>query len=84
MCNTGTTATYNAWNNPYLIETNEYQDRIELVYKQVSNYTYFDYPNTEPKERVFKIIFSCKDGVWNKSEPIYGIIIQEQSEHFEF
>lgn len=31
-----------------------------------------------------KIIYSCIDGKWNKSEPIYGKIIPTQDEYFEF
>ena len=81
-----TTAAYDLWGMPYLIETNEYADRLELVYKQTSIVTFcnFDYMNNEPEERIFKIVFSCKKGKWNKSEPIYGKIVPKQSEHFEF
>jgi hypothetical protein len=35
-------------------------------------------------ERAVKIVYSCVDGKWNKSEPIYGKIIPAQDEYFEF
>jgi hypothetical protein len=42
------------------------------------------YPSPPPEERVFKIVYSCVDGKWNKSEKIYGKIIPSQKEYYEF
>jgi hypothetical protein len=79
-----TTNILNSWSNPIRVEVNEYVDSIEIIYKQTSNLQLAVYPPRPPQERVFKIIFSCKDGVWNKSEPIYGNIISMKPEHYEF
>ena len=43
------------------IETNVYEDRIEIVYKEIAMFTHTYYFNPIP-DRVFKIVFSCKDG----------------------
>jgi hypothetical protein len=76
------TTTYNVWSTPQLIETNEVGNSIELIYKQTATVTYtYD---TTPVERVFKIIYSCKEGKWDKSGPIYGNIIPAQEESYEF
>jgi len=53
-------------------------DSIELIYKENPNVNYFN------QFKVFKIVFSCKDGKWNKSERIYGSIIPESQEDYEF
>lgn len=82
--NTSSTTSLNLWSNPIRVEVNEYVDRIEMIYKQTSNLQLGVYPPRPPQERVFKIIFSCKDGVWNKSEPIYGNIISMKPEYYEF
>jgi len=37
-----------------------------------------------PQERVFKIVYSCVNGKWNKSDRIYGNIISAQDEGYEF
>jgi hypothetical protein len=72
------------WDEPFKGEVNEYSDRIEIIYIQRSNTQLAVYPPISPKERVFKIVFSCVDGVWNKSEPIYGTIISAKGESYEF
>lgn len=77
------TATINQWGIPNRVEVLEFPDKIEMVYKEESNITYTTYPATN-EFRVFKIIFSCKDGKWNKSDRIYGTIIQETKESYEF
>jgi hypothetical protein len=79
-----TTVTLNTWGTPERIQVKEYPDRIEMIYKETSMLTYTIHPSPPPEERVFKIIFSCKDGKWNKSEPIYGEIIPAQEEYYEF
>lgn len=65
----------------YLVDTIVKDDCIELIYKQMSNYS-----NNwgELPILVFKIIYSCKDGKWNVSEHIYGKIIKATKESYEF
>lgn len=81
----GTSATqmsFNQWSAPQFIKTIEYDDSLEFLYRQYS----MAYRNWDRKteERVFKIIYSCIDGKWNKSEPIYGTIIPAVEEDYEF
>lgn len=74
------------WNYPERVEVNEVGESIEMIYKQTSvvNYMIHSFHYAPPAERVFKIVYSCVDGKWNKSEPIYGRIIPAQNEYFEF
>lgn len=83
--NTGTSVTnFNQWNGPNLIKVEEIGETIEFIYKQTSMIIYTVYPSPSPEERVFKIVFSCKNGKWNKSEPIYGTIIPAKNEDYDF
>ena len=84
LSGTGTTSILNGWSNPERVEVNEVGETIEMVYKQTSMLTYTIYPSPPPEVRVFKIVYSCVDGKWNKSEPIFGKIIPSQNEYFEF
>jgi hypothetical protein len=81
---TATTSNFNQWSHPERIEVNEYPDHIEMIYKQTSMITLTSFHAPPPQERVFMIIFSCIDGKWNKSEPIYGKIVPAQNEYYEF
>ena len=75
------TATINEWHEPTLIKTTELKDSIEMIYKQQSK-MWNNWGAVEP--RVYKIIFSCVDGKWNKSEPIYGTIVSPKEESYDF
>ena len=55
----------------FLIDTIVKENSIELVYKEVSIWNGLD-------KRVYKIVYSCLDGKWHKSDRIYGEIILEQ------
>ena len=81
-----TTSTVNYWSDPVQVSTHEYPDRIEMIYKRTSlaTYTIDISPAASAEEEVFKIIFSCKNGKWHKSDPIYGTIISHQEESYEF
>jgi len=79
-----TTAFFNQWNCPERVSVREVGDTIEMIYTEVSNVTLAVYPPRPPARRVFKIVYSCKDGKWNKSEKIYGEIIPSQDEEYEF
>ena len=84
---TGTSTSHlETWNHPEKVEVNEVGESIEMIYKQrsVVNYMIHSFHYAPPAERVFKIVYSCIDGKWNKSEPIYGRIIPAQNEYFEF
>lgn len=74
------TATLNAWNDPVRIDVLEFSDRIEFIYKEISKICF----SSSAEERIFKIIFSCVDGKWSKSDRIYGKIIPPQEETYEF
>ena len=72
------------WTSPEFIKARDTGNSIELIYKQqlmISNLGQF---STQKSERVFKIVYSCVDGKWNKSEPVYGIIIPASAEYYEF
>ena len=72
------------WNDPIFKEVNEVGESIEMIYTQTSSvYAKWGLPPYED-ERVMKIVYSCVDGKWNKSEPIYGKIIPAQGEYYEF
>ena len=71
------------WYDPVLIETKEVGDTLELIYKQQAKFSY-TYNSANLPIRVFKIIYSCIDGKWNKSEPIFGEIIPASEESYEF
>lgn len=74
----------NLWSHPERVSVIERQDSIEMVYKQVYMATLTVWPSPAPQERIFKIVFSCVDGKWNKSEPIFGKVIAAQDERYEF
>lgn len=77
-----TTAGY-MWTNPTRLEVRELSDSIEMIYEETSLMNFTIYPSPPPEKRYFKIVFSCVDGKWNKSERIYGEKI-EREEYFEF
>lgn len=82
-----TTAMLNQWGTPERIEVREVGESIEMVYIEKSLITPTTLSlglNHSPSERVFKIVYSCVDGKWNKSERIYGKIIPAQNEYYEF
>jgi hypothetical protein len=66
------------------IDVIENSDSIEFVYKETSTISYTLFPPPPPQVRVFKIIFSCVDGKWNKSERIYGQIVPAENERYVF
>lgn len=82
--NVGVTSTMFVTSTPTvstLIQTNVFDDQIELVYKEVSIIRSWPRYNDD---RVYKIIYSVVDGKWNKSDKIYGKIIPAQEEDYEF
>jgi hypothetical protein len=71
------------WTNPTRLQVNERIDSIEMIYEETSLATLSINPSPSPQKRYFKIVFSCVDGKFNKSERIYGKKI-EREEYFEF
>lgn len=74
------------WSNSKMVRITEYSESIEIIYKQIRLNVYASYPQVPSKqtERVFKIVYSCKDGKWHRSEPIYGTIVPETKETYVF
>ena len=66
-CTSSTVSLYDS----FLIDTIVKENSIELVYKEVSIWNGLD-------NRIYKIVYSCLDGKWHKSDRIYGEIIPKQ------
>ena len=81
----GTVVSYTSslWNDPILKETREFGESMEMIYYQTSKYSRTGGIPPYHDERIFKIVYSCVDGKWNKSEPIYGKIVKSY-EYYEF
>lgn len=74
----------NYLSTPECISINEYKNRIEFIYKQISATDYLIDPPQPVESKIFKIVFSCVGGKWNRSKPIYGKIVPAQDECYEF
>ena len=83
-----TSLTLNQWGEPERIDVYEIGDSIEMIYVEESKIApttlSFPFKVSGSTKRVFKIVYSCVDGKWNKSERIYGNIIPAQKEYYEF
>jgi hypothetical protein len=75
---------FSSWNHPELINATEKGETIEMIYRQTSNFYRTGGLPPYNDTRIFKIVYSCVNGKWNKSEPIYGKVITSQEESFEF
>lgn len=71
------------WSYPKMIKVYEDGDSIVMIYKETSTLSYNYYPSST-ETRIYKIIYSCIDGKWNKSERIYGQIIPPSEEQYSF
>jgi hypothetical protein len=81
---TGTT-NLNTWNDPIMVDVIETINSVEMIYKETSTgWATPNYYNASLEVRVFKTVFSCVDGKWNKSDRIYGEIISASDESYEF
>lgn len=58
--------------SPERVSVEEVGETVEMVFKETSTLVYTVYPSPPPEERVFKIVYSCVDGKWNKSERTMG------------
>jgi hypothetical protein len=72
---------FNYFGSPEMVSTKEVGETIEIIYKTKSMICCYPLPTPY---KIYKIVYSCIDGKWNKSEPIYGKIIPAQEEYFEF
>lgn len=80
----GSTTNTNIWSNLERVDVIENSDSIEFIYKETSMVSYTSFLAPPPQVRVFKIVFSCIDGKWNKSERIYGEIVPAENERYVF
>lgn len=65
------------WEDPVPIKIEETVGSITITYTEKIFIPY-------EHKRVFKVIFSCVDGKWHKSERIYGDIIPASKESYKF
>lgn len=81
---TGTSVYSQNWTTER-IDVKVYSDHIEEIFIETSNVHYLtSFGPQHSERRVYKIVYSCVDGKWNKSEKIYGKIVQPQKEYYEF
>ena len=81
----GTLTNINTWHPAQIVSVNECAESVEMIYKETSMITNLGiYLSSSPEERVFKIVYSCINGKWNKSDRIYGNIIPAQDEEYQF
>jgi hypothetical protein len=79
------TGTLDFWGNPEFIRVQEVGESIELLYKQRNLLNSHTIGYVQPhQERVFKVVFSCVEGKWHRSEIIYGQILPAQKEDYVF
>jgi len=69
---------YESWRE-FPIRMEERSDSIIITYIEKPDHPYYS-----EHKKVFKVIFSCVDGKWHKSERIYGVIIPASEESYEF
>jgi hypothetical protein len=79
---TSGTSTFTEWSAPQRVDVRDTGNSIEMIYLQDRINRLWG--GAIPERRVFKIVYSCVNGEWNKSEPIYGTIIPSQREYYEF
>jgi hypothetical protein len=72
------------YSSPEFIRFEEFDDRLEFIYTEEPNIVYTVFPPIYAQKRCFKIVYSCVDGKWNKSDKIYGKIIPATKEDYEF
>lgn len=72
------------YSSPEIVHVMEIGDTIQMVYIETSMVQLSIYPPIPPERRTFKVVYSCIDGKWNKSERIYGKIIPALRESYIF
>lgn len=81
---TSSITSWDGWGNPYIIDTILGNKSIELVYRRDAQFTHTVFPVSTPNPKIFKIIYSCKNGKWHKSEKIKGYYVSKKEESYEF
>jgi hypothetical protein len=76
--------TMSMWGTPELVSAQEVGLSIELVYVQRSTMSFTNFGAVGQSRRVYKIIYSCKNGMLHKSAPIEGQIIPSTEEQYSF
>jgi len=79
-----TTTTLSMYHPPRQVDAREVGESIEFIYKEIASLSFSSFPPSYPPDKVFKIIFSCVNGKWHKSDRIYGKIIAASDETYEF
>ena len=67
--------TMDRWGPLQFKEVHEVGESIEMIYIQKSTFSRSGGLPPYHDERAVKIIYSCIDGKWNKSDPIFGKIV---------
>jgi hypothetical protein len=77
---TGSIDSFTSWSEPFRVDVIDTGHSIEMIYVQhrINRIWSGEIPQN-PERRVFKIVYSCVNGEWHKSEPIYG-----QNEFYQF
>lgn len=85
LCAQSTTTSWmEQYGEPKLLSVIDGYGVVEITYIETAmTYIMYGYNDTPPR-RVFKIIYSCVDGKFHKSERIYGKIIPATDEMYEF
>lgn len=78
------TEAFNFYSTPKRVEVREVGETIEMIYLETSTLQLAVIPPPPPVRRVFKIVYSCVDGKWNKSDKIYGEIKPPSDEQYQF
>lgn len=66
---------------PKIVHTEVWHDQIEVFYRQTSIVSSGGDPLPD---RVYKIVYSCKDGKFHASDPIEGAVAPAQGERYLF
>jgi hypothetical protein len=82
---TSGTSTFTEWSCPQRVDVRDTGHSIEMIYLQdrINRLWGGTIPQI-PERRVFKIVYSCVNGQWHKSEPIFGEIIPAIKEQYVF
>lgn len=84
ISDTSGTVCFDTWGDIKRVSVAEVGETVEMIYLQTSNISYYNHPPRPPERKVFKIVYSCKDGKWNKSDRIYGTINSPIGESYSF
>lgn len=80
------TCTWNMYQDPQLMHTYIYEDRVEQIFMQESNMTYTVgiYQSSSPPPRIYKEVYTIVNGKLAKTATIEGSYIPARGESYEF